>query len=87
MRKKQKKLQSLQKKLNCVEVPGVQVSGSSFVRRKSSQIRKMLPKSPHKAINIMKHLWNQLYKSPRKRKIIDHMWSQDREIGKKMKLN
>ena len=84
MRKKQKKLKKLQNRLTCLDVPGIQVSGSSFVRRRSSQIRKMLLKSPHKAISIVKHLWNQLYKSPRKRKIIDHMWSKDKELGKYM---
>ena len=84
MWKKQKKLESLNKTLNCDHAPGEHVIGSSFVRRKSSQIRKMLPKSPHKAISIVKHLWNQLYKSPRKRKIIDQMWCKDKEMGKYM---
>ena len=36
------------------------------------------------AISIVKHLWNQLYKSPRKRKIIDQMWCKDKEMGKYM---
>ena len=84
MQKKQKKLDNLQKTFNRDSAPGEQMIGSSFVRQKSSQICKMLPKSPHKAISIVKHLWNQLYKSPRKRKIIDHMWSKDKEMGKYM---
>ena len=84
MRKKQKKLENLQKEFHCDNAPGDPLIGSSFVRRKSSQIRKMLPKSPHKAISIVKHLWNQLYKSPRKRKIIDQMWCTDKEMGKYM---
>ena len=84
MWKKEKKLDSLHKQLNCHVAPGEQVLGSSFVRRKSSEIHKMLPKSPHKAISIVKHLWNQLYKSPRKRKLIDEMWAKDKEMGKYM---
>ena len=84
MRKKQKKLDNLQKTLNWDSAPGKQMIGSSFVRQKSCQICKMLLKSPQKAISILKHLWNQLYKSPRKRKIdlIDHMWSKDKEFWK-----
>ena len=84
MQKKQKKLESLKKTLNCDHAPGEHLIGSSFVWQKSSQIRKMLPKSLHKAISIVKHLWNQLYKSPRKRKIIDQMWCKDKEMGKYM---
>ena len=56
----------------------------SFVRRKSSEIHKLLAKSPRKAVTIVKHLWNQLYRSPRKRKLIDNMWSCDKEMGKFM---
>ena len=56
----------------------------SFVRRKSSEIGKLLPKSPRKAVTIVKHLWNQLYRSPTKRKVIDNMWSHDKEMRKFM---
>ena len=49
MWKEQKKLESLKKTLNCDHAPGEHLIGSSFVRRKSSQIRKMLPKSLHMA--------------------------------------
>ena len=44
----------------------------------------MLPKSPSKAVNVLKHLWDQLYKSPRKCVLMDKMWSRDKEIGKYM---
>ena len=84
MRKKEKRLEAFHKDLNNEHAPGEQVLGGSFVRRKSSQIRKMLPKSPRKAISIVKHLWNQLYKSPRKRKVIDEMWCKDKQMGKYM---
>ena len=47
----------------------------------------MLPKSPRKAVNILKHLWDQIYKSsPRKRTLMDAMWSKDKKIGKYMYL-
>ena len=48
----------------------------------------MLPKSPRKAVNILKHLWDQIYKSsPRKRTLMDTMWSKDNlKIGKYMYL-
>ena len=62
-----------------VVVPGVKSCGSSYVRRKSSQIHKMLPKSPHKAVQVLKHLWDIVYKSPRKRVIMDEMWSKEKD--------
>ena len=65
-------------------MPGIKPQASSYVRRRSSEIRKLLPKSPRKAVTVVKHLWNQLYKSPRKRKLIDQMWMHDREMGKFM---
>ena len=65
-------------------MPGVQLTTDSYVRRKSSELRKLLPKSPKKAVNIVKHLWNQLYKSPRKRRLIDKMWQSDKDMGKYM---
>ena len=33
---------------------------------------------------MLKHLWNQMYKSPQKHKVIDRLWSKDKEIGKFM---
>ena len=61
---KEKKLVNLQKNINAVEVPGVNPNAGSYIQRKSSEICKLLPKSPSKAVNIVKHLWNQMYKSP-----------------------
>ena len=48
--------------------------------------RKLLPKSPRKAVNILKHLWDQLYKSPRKRIILDEVWAKDKKLPKYMFL-
>ena len=39
----------------------------------------MLPKSPHKAVQVLKHLWDIVYKSPRKRVIMDEMWSKEKD--------
>ena len=66
------------------DVPGLVPKTNSFVRRKSSELHKLLPNSPRKAITIVKHLWNQLYRSPRKRMLIDKMWSNDKQMGKFM---
>ena len=68
------------------DCPGVKPIGSSYIRRKSSEIRKILPKSPRKAVQVLKHLWDQVYRSPRKRDLMDKMWSKDRKIGKFMYL-
>ena len=64
--------------------PGLQPAADSYVRRKSSELRKLLPKSPNKAVNVVKHLWNQLYKSPRKHRLMDTMWQNDKQMGKYM---
>ena len=64
--------------------PGLQPSSDSYVRQKSSELRKLLPNSPNKAVNVVKHLWNQLYRSPWKCKLMDKMWANDKEMGKYM---
>ena len=69
-----------------IHVPGLRSIGTSYIRQKSSQIRKLLPKSPRKAVEVLKHLWDQVYKSPRKRNLMDKMWCKNNEIGKYMYL-
>ena len=46
----------------------------------------MLPKSPHKAVQVLNHLWDMVYKSPRKHEIMDEMWSKqkDKKLSKYM---
>ena len=66
--------------------PGIRPQCSSYIRRKSSEIRKLLPKSPTKAVHVLKHLWDQVYKSPRKRKVMDRMWCKKNKIGRYMYL-
>ena len=83
---KEKAMQKIQKTAfnSSGDVPGLVLKTNSFVRRKSSELRKLLPNSPCKAITIVKHLWNQLYRSPRNRMLIDKMWSNDIQMGKFM---
>ena len=49
-----------------------EVQFNSFIRRKSSEIRKLLPKSPRKNVAILKHMWDQFYRSPQMRPIHGH---------------
>ena len=53
--------------------------GTSFICRKSSEIRKLFPKSPQKCISVLKHIWDQMYKSPRKRHYIRKLWPLDQK--------
>ena len=39
-----------------------------------------------KVVHVLKHLWDQVYKSPRKRKVMDRMWCKKNEIGRYMYL-
>ena len=77
-------MRNLEKAAIAVNPPGVSPNADSYIRQKSSEIRKILPNSPTKAVTVLKHLWNQMYKSPRKRKVIDHLWSKDKEMGQFM---
>ena len=53
--------------------------GTSFIHRKSSEIRKLFPKSTQKCISVLKHIWDQMYKSPRKRHYIRKLWPLDQK--------
>ena len=77
-------MRKLQNAAISVNAPGVSPNADSYICRKSSEICKILPKSPKKAVTVLKHLWNQMCKSPRKRKVIDNLWAKDKEMGKFM---
>ena len=47
----------------------------SFIRCKSSDIHKMFPNSPTKFVKILKHIWDQMYKDPKKCKLMYDLWS------------
>ena len=55
------------------------VDFKSFIWHKSSEIRKLLPKSPHKSVTILKHMWDQCYKSP----LMHHCMHQYWDVRKK----
>ena len=54
---------------------------SSFVRRQSCKIRKILPKKPFTAVAVLKHVWDQLNKKKDTRPFIKRFWNRpDRDI-------
>ena len=52
----------------------VELTVNSFVRCRSSEVRKMLTNKPSTAIAILKHVWDQEYKDPRKRVLMNKYW-------------
>ena len=48
---------------------------TSFIRCKSSEIHKIFPKSPTKCVKILKHIWDQMYRDPRKCKLMNDLWN------------
>ena len=50
------------------------VQFNSFICHKSSEIRKLLPKSPHKSVAVLKHMWDQCYRSPQMRHYMNKYW-------------
>ena len=89
-RQREKKLKMLQKakfmsptnvnmQKSSLDVMGekVDVQFNSFIQRKSSEIRKILLQSPSKSVAILKHMWDQFYKSPRKHQYMHKYWKLD----------
>ena len=54
---------------------------NSFICRKSSQICKMFPKSPTKFVAVLSHIWEQSWKDPVKRKLMNDIWCSNRELS------
>ena len=52
----------------------VELKDNSFVHRRSSEVRKLLTNKPSTAIAILKHVWDQEYKDPRKRVLMNQYW-------------
>ena len=48
---------------------------NSFVQRGSSQVRKLLTDKPSTAFAILKHVFDQEYKDPRKRYLTNQYWN------------
>ena len=80
-----KALDSLKKEKNpWKEVEKESFKATSYERRLGSQIRDSFPKDPERYVRVLKYIWNQAYKSPRKRPIMNKLWPVDNEIGKLM---
>ena len=54
---------------------------TSFVRRRSGMVRKLLTNKPTTAIPILRHVWNQLYKLPDMHFLMNQYWSYDRQLA------
>ena len=48
---------------------------NSFVRQRSSQVRKLLTDKPSTAVAILKHVFDQEYKDPRKHYLMNKFWN------------
>ena len=58
----------------------------SFVRKKCSEINKLMPKRPETYVKVLRHLWNQASRCPEKRSCIKKLWSVDDPLSKYMYL-
>ena len=56
-------------------------TSNSFIHRKSSQICKMFPKSPTKFVAVLSHIWEQSWKDPVKRRLMNDIWSSNKELS------
>ena len=52
----------------------VELKVNSFVCHQSSEVRKLLTDKPSMTIVILKHVWDQEYKDPRKRVLMNQYW-------------
>ena len=95
--KKEKAIQKLFEKEDCAKIPAhsplkkkhSKIDYTSFVLRRSVMIRKLLTDKPATAVAIMKHVFEQEYKHPVKRKLMNkylnrnvHLAELMLEIGK-----
>ena len=63
------------------------VQFNSFICRKSSEIRKLFPKSPRKSVAVLKHMWDQCYRSPQMHHYMNKYWDvSNKEMCKYMLL-
>ena len=57
---------------------------TSFVHRRSRMVCKLLTTKPSTAIPILKHVWDQLYKIPKMRVLMNQYWRKDTNLAKMM---
>ena len=54
---------------------------TSFVCRRSGMVCKLLTTKPATAIPILKHVWDQLYKIPQIRVLVNQFWQKDSHLA------
>ena len=93
MRAKQNKaIQKLFLKEECSKIEAIspiknkspEIAYTSFVQRRSVQVYKLLTDRPSTAVAIMKHTWEQEYKHPEKRKLMNLYWKQNVQLAELM---
>ena len=50
---------------------------NSFVRHRSSEVQKLLSNKPTTAVAILRHVWDQEYKDPAKRALMNKYWKRN----------
>ena len=60
--------------------PKPKVTTNSFIKCKSSEIHKLFPTSPTKYVSVLSHIWQQSYKSHQKHKLMNNIWSKDKDM-------
>ena len=87
--KKNKAIQKLFLKEECSKIDAIspvknkspEIAYTSFVWRRSVQVRKLLTDRPSTVVAIMKHIWEQEYKHPEKRKLMNLYWKQNVQLA------
>ena len=54
---------------------------TSFVRRRSSMVCKLLTSKPATAVAILKHVWDQEYKTPEKKVLMNKYWTRNASLA------
>ena len=60
---------------------------NSFIQQRSSQVRKLLTDKPTTAVAIMKHVFDQEYKDPRKCYLMNKYWNMSEDSLDKLLLD
>ena len=90
--KKEKAIQKLFDKEEILKIPAhspiknghAEIGYTSFVWQRSVMVRKLLTDKPAMAVGIMKHMWEQGYMHPEKRKLINKYWNKNVNLAEMM---
>ena len=94
-RMKAKKAKAVQKLFEQTEISKIpsyspikskhpEIEYTSFVHQRSVMVHKLLTNKPTTAVAIMKHVWEQEYKHPEKRKLINKYWNKHVTLAEMM---